>query len=113
MVYGIGNEGAKLLEREFKIPRGKVEWTRKNREIKQVYLEHTLMVANFRVCLEVACKAKRGVELVTGDDLAQILLAAKGKEQVNGWKLSVERENGSNKELNRRSQAFCLGPDGG
>ena len=100
MVYGIGNEGAKLLEREFKIPRGKVEWTRKNREVKQVYLEHTLMVANFMVCLEVACKSKRGVELVTGEDLARILPATKDKEQVSGWKLAVERKNGNTKRYN-------------
>ena len=101
MVYGIGNEGAKLLERDFKIPRGKIEWTRKNREVKQVYLEHTLMVANFMVCLEISCKSKRGVELVPEDEIYKLFADRTDKQQNIGWELTVERSSGkTNKKYN-------------
>jgi len=112
MVYGIGNEGAKLLETEFKVPRGKIEWTRKNREVKQVYLEHTLMVANFMVCLEIACKHKRGVELIPEDEIHKIFTTRIDKEQNIGWKLTVERNSGKrNKSYNLSiipDKAFAL-----
>lgn len=82
MVYGIGNKGAELLEREFQIPRGKIDWTRKNREVKQIYLEHTLMVANFMVCLKVACQGRNDVKLIEYEGENE-------KDPVTGWKVKA------------------------
>ncbi|MBW2086625.1 MAG: replication-relaxation family protein, partial [Deltaproteobacteria bacterium] len=56
MVYALGNKGADLLTSEFGLHRGRVDWTAKNREVKRVYLEHTLMVSGFMVSLELACR---------------------------------------------------------
>lgn len=64
MIYGIGNKGADLLAREFKIPRSKVDWTSKNRTAKTLFLEHTLLVADFMVCLELACQKRKDIKLV-------------------------------------------------
>lgn len=85
MVYGIGNKGAELLEREFEIPRGKIDWTRKNREVKQLYLDHSLMVANFMVCLRVACFGRKDVELIE-----YVGRKEKKKDPAAGWKVNVK-----------------------
>ena len=64
MVYGVGHHGIKMLEREFAIPRRKVDWTAKNRAVTRYFLEHTLAVADVMVALEIACRKRGGVELV-------------------------------------------------
>jgi len=64
MVYGIGHRGIKLLEREFAIPRRKVDWTAKNRTVTRYFLEHTLAVADVMVALELACRKHGGIHIV-------------------------------------------------
>lgn len=87
MVYGIGNKGAQLLEEEFKIPKGKINWTRKNREVKQIYLDHTLMVANFMVCLRLACQGRDDVQLIEYQGEGE------GKKDLTkGWRVKVKRK---------------------
>jgi hypothetical protein len=102
MVYGIGNKGAELLEKEFGVARGKINWTGKNREVKQVYLEHTLMVANFMVCLELACKRRKDVQLMSWEQLAQAAPNGLDKDQPPKWKVSVEQNT------ERGSQRYSL-----
>ena len=69
MVYSIGNKGADLLAQEFDIQRPKVDWTSKEREIKHPYLEHTLMVSHFMVCLELACRYVKGIRLIEAGEI--------------------------------------------
>jgi hypothetical protein len=64
MVYALGNEGAEVLAQELDRPLSSVDWTSKNRETKGVFLEHTLMVANFMVLVELACRKTEGVEFI-------------------------------------------------
>jgi hypothetical protein len=98
MVYGIGNKGAELLAKEYQIPRGKINWTRKNKEVKQIYLDHALLVANFMVCLEMACRGRKDVQLIeyhadkTDDRYENI-------DPVEGWRVKAElkTENGVKK----------------
>ncbi|MBA7491803.1 hypothetical protein ES702_02351 [subsurface metagenome] len=54
MVYALGNKGADLLAEKFGVDRGKIKWNEKNREAKDRHIQHTLMISNFRVCLERA-----------------------------------------------------------
>ena len=93
MVYGIGTEGAKMLEEEYQVPRGKIDWTRKNRHVKGIFLEHTLMVSNFMVCLETACRRSKGVELIEPQEILE-RLSEKDKKKTNpfSWKVDVKRE---------------------
>jgi len=56
MVYGVGNQGVKLLEDKFSIPRRKVDWTAKNRSTNRYFLEHTLAVADVIIAFELACR---------------------------------------------------------
>jgi hypothetical protein len=64
MVYGVGNQGVKLLEDKFSIPRRKVDWTAKNRNTNRYFLEHTLAVAAVRIAFELACQRHGQMELV-------------------------------------------------
>ena len=64
MVYGIGNQGVKLLEDKYSIPRRKVDWTAKNRSANRYFLEHTLAVAEVMIAFELACRRCGQMELV-------------------------------------------------
>jgi hypothetical protein len=56
MVYALGNKGADLLAEMYHVPRGKFDWTAKNRAVGPVFLDHTLLVADFMVALEASCR---------------------------------------------------------
>jgi hypothetical protein len=88
MVYGIGNEGAIVLAKEYKIPRGKIDWTRKNREVREIFLEHTLLISHFMVCLETICRQRKDVELIGQDDIFKNL-PEETKKQTNPFYLRV------------------------
>jgi hypothetical protein len=92
MIYGIGNRGAEVLKDEFAIPRSKIDWTRKNREVGQIYLAHQMMISNFMVCLELACRVRNDVEFLSGDKLDE----NPAFKQMNGspgkWKVEVDGE---------------------
>jgi len=56
MVYGLGDKGADLLVEEYGRDRGKIVWREKNKEVKEQYIQHTLMISEFRACLTLALK---------------------------------------------------------
>ena len=68
IVYGLGNKGADLLAGVLDLPRSKIDWTTKNREAGTVFLNHTMMTANFMVCLDLACRA-RGITIIWPDEI--------------------------------------------
>ena len=73
MVYALGNRGADLLQEKYGIPRGKIDWTAKNRSLKRVFLHHTLAVSEFLIRLEASCRKSGEIRFV-GREEAQILL---------------------------------------
>ncbi len=86
-VYGLGNKGAALLTETADIPRGKVDWTSKNREVKTIFLEHTLAAANVMVCLELACRRKKNIKIIRS---AQIISQSPPSTQKQLNPLSVK-----------------------
>jgi len=64
MVYALGDKGADLLAERFGIDRGKIKWNEKNKEVKDRHIQHTLMISNFRICLELALKNLPGTNLL-------------------------------------------------
>jgi hypothetical protein len=56
MVYGLGDKGADLLAETYGIDRGNIAWSEKNDEVREQYIQHTLMVSDFRACLALALK---------------------------------------------------------
>jgi DNA-binding Lrp family transcriptional regulator len=68
MAYGLGNQGAAWLKREHSLPFHKLDWKRKN-HVGRLFLEHTLLVSDIMVGIELACRNQNGVRLLTVDDL--------------------------------------------
>lgn len=64
MVYALGARGADLLAEKLGTDRGKVRWGEKNREAKDRHITHTLMISNFRVCLELGLRKLNDVALL-------------------------------------------------
>ena len=60
IIYSLGGKGAEFL---FADDRASINRAKRNREIKPQFLEHELMISNFRVVLALALKQKRGVKL--------------------------------------------------
>lgn len=98
MIYGLGNKGIDLLVNDFGVKKSKVDWTSKNREVKTVFLEHTLQIANFMVCLRLACQARNGV---------QLLEPKPDQAEAFSWKVKLSPEIQGKK----RDLAFSLIPD--
>jgi hypothetical protein len=108
MVYGIGNKGADYLSQALNVPRSKVDWTSKNREAKTVFLEHTLEIANFMVCLELACRQTKNVQLIGPAEILRPTAKHK-KENALAWavgKIIKDEKTGDRKHYN-----FSLVPD--
>ena len=68
IAYGLGNKGAGLLKRERALPFHRLDWPRKN-QVERLFLDHTLMISDFMVALEMACRHRRDVRLLTEDDM--------------------------------------------
>lgn len=64
MVYALGDKGADLLAEKFGIDRGKIKWNEKNKEAKDRHIQHTLMISDFRICLELALNNLPGTNLL-------------------------------------------------
>lgn len=68
LAYGLGNKGGALLRRELGLTVDADAWSEKNHAVGRVFLEHTLLVSEIMVTLELACR-KRGVRLLHEDEL--------------------------------------------
>ena len=68
MAYGLGNKGAVWLKRELSLPYHKLDWKRKN-HVGRLFLEHALLVSDLMVAVELACRDRKDVRLLTAEDL--------------------------------------------
>lgn len=69
MVYALGNQGADLLAVHDGLPRGKVNWTVKNHLLGPLFLDHTLLIAEVMVALELACRSHGNVRLLPAEEV--------------------------------------------
>ena len=68
IAYGIGNTGAAWLKRELALPYHKLEWKTKN-HVGKLFLEHALLISEIMVAVELACRNRKDVRLLSADDL--------------------------------------------
>jgi DNA-binding Lrp family transcriptional regulator len=85
IAYGLGNKGGTLLKQELGIAVHHDSWGEKNHVIGRVYLEHTLLVADVMVAIELACRKHGGVRLLYENQLALPL-----KHQPFGWRVKIQ-----------------------
>ena len=71
MVYALGNKGADYLSHCEGVARGKVDWTAKNHTLGPLFLEHTLLVADFMVSMELACRRSERVRLIPAFEIVE------------------------------------------
>jgi len=57
--YALDKRGADVVAATLEIDRHQVRWNRANNRVEFFFLEHTLGVSEFRVCLDVALAARR------------------------------------------------------
>jgi len=69
IAYGLGNKGGALLRRESGIAVDSDSWGEKNHVIGRVFLNHAILVSDFLVSIELACRKRGGVGLIYGDEL--------------------------------------------
>jgi DNA-binding Lrp family transcriptional regulator len=90
IVYALGNKGAALLAERDGIPKAKVDWTWKNRDVGRVFLEHTLLVARVMVACEVACRDNGAVRLIDSEEiLASVPEATRRLRNPFQWHVSI------------------------
>ena len=70
IAYGLGSKGGELLRRELGLAVDSDAWSEKNHAVGRVFLEHTLLVSDVMVSLELACRKHGGVRLLYEDELA-------------------------------------------
>ena len=71
MVYGLGAKGAALLAERDGINTDKLRWTQKNKEAKQLFIKHTVAVADVLITLERACTPETGLRFVGEDEILE------------------------------------------
>lgn len=68
IAYGLGNKGAAWLKRELSLPYHQLDWKRKN-YVGRLFLEHTLLVSDIMVGIELSCRNRKDIRLLTTDEL--------------------------------------------
>ncbi len=87
IAYGLGNKGAGLLKRELGLPFHRLDWPTKNR-VERLLLEHALMVSDFMVRLELACRSRKDVRLL---DVEELESGGGKRRQPFQWKVDIGR----------------------
>lgn len=72
LVYALGQRGARALRTYGYFVDDRTDWTEKNKRAGAIFIEHTLAVADFLSGLEVACNARKDVELLREPDVLSL-----------------------------------------
>jgi len=71
LIYGLGNRGANVIASENDVPVDTVDWSRKNREVKEIFLKHTLMVSRILTTFRLACQKQKNIEFIEPERLIE------------------------------------------
>jgi DNA-binding Lrp family transcriptional regulator len=88
IVYGLGSKGSALLKRSFRLPGHALDWGGKNRVAGRQFLEHTLLVSDVMVAMELACRNKGEMRLLSGDSIP-LPNQTRQKRQPFQWRVNV------------------------
>lgn len=105
LVYALGQRGARALRAHGHLIDDRVDWTEKNKRAGEIFIEHTLAIADFLSSLEVACRTRGDVELIPED---QVLTLAPDATRMAREPLRFAVD----KTVMGRRQQFSVVPDG-
>ena len=87
IAYGLGNKRAGLLKRELSLPYHQLDWPRR-KTVARLFLDHALLVSDFMVALEVACRRRSDIRLLTEDNLTLRDESAVGRHPFR-WRVDI------------------------
>jgi hypothetical protein len=115
-VYGIGNEGADLLNAEFDLPRANVDHTQKNKSLGPRFIEHTLLVADIMIAVILACRAREDVRYISWEEILEEWApdaTRKQRFQVGGrpfrWRVKFRHDGKTYRKSIEPDHMFGLG----
>jgi hypothetical protein len=68
IAYGLDNKGAAWLKLELSLEFHQLDWKQKGR-VGRLFLEHALLVSDFMVAVELACRKRKDIRLLSANDL--------------------------------------------
>jgi DNA-binding Lrp family transcriptional regulator len=68
IAYGLGNKGAAWLKRELSLQFHQLDWQQKS-HVGRLFLEHALLVSDIMVAVELACRNRKDIRLLSADEL--------------------------------------------
>jgi hypothetical protein len=99
IVYALGTRGARLLIERDGLENADIDWARKNHEAGRQFILHTLSVADIRVALTVACRAREGLTLQHPTQLLATL-PDETRNSLNPWTMRVRlQHNGALRDI--------------
>ena len=82
-VYSLGKQGAKLLRDRFGVPMpSSSNWGERDTRLTEQHVEHTLLVADVLVGVELACQAQPDTEYVSEAELIERFASPEVKRRV-------------------------------
>jgi hypothetical protein len=69
LAYALGNRGAQALAAACELKPGALRSETQNRDFSRLFLRHTLAVAEAMVAFEVACRERKGVQLIQAKEV--------------------------------------------
>jgi len=108
LVYGLGKKGAGLLSSEYDLPSETIDWSRKNRDAKEFFLEHTLMVSRIMTTFRLACRKRKDIEFIEPQHLIKNRPKPPTlKTHALSWRVNIKRGDYARK----RNFSFNMIPD--
>jgi DNA-binding Lrp family transcriptional regulator len=82
IAYGLGNKGAAWVKRDLSLAFNQLSWKKKS-HVGRLFLEHALLTSDIMVAVELACRQRTDVRLLTVDDLLLPKMREPFQWQVN------------------------------
>lgn len=90
LVYALGQRGARELARREGGTLGAIRFDTKNQRLSRFFLRHVLAVAEVMVAIEVACRERPDVELITKEEIASAAPFSTQRERLPfRWQVEV------------------------
>jgi Replication-relaxation len=115
IAYGLGNKGAAWLKHELSLQFHQLDWKQKN-IVGRLFLEHALLVSDIMVAVELACRNRTDIRLLSVDDLQIANLREPFQWKVDigqRQKIGVIPDRVFGLEFNGQQSWYCLEADRG
>ena len=92
-MYGLGQKGARVLREYGHLINHRVDWSEKNKRAGNLFIAHTIEVADFLIRLELACRNSGDIGFIGEEEI--LALAAErtqvAREPLRWEAVSVEQ----------------------